>query len=176
MQSAASSHLLLRAGLVAFLCSISVPSADCFATHATPFAGQGLRTLSCPAAFPVTHRVSAARPRATSVSMGLELEASAETTVRAPMERVWGAWSDFEQMPNWMPWIHAVEVGALAPHLHTRTLCLWHRGTRKAPVAGPANALCWLRCRGTGSRNGPCATRRSGFHSGTRGRRRSCHP
>jgi len=42
--------------------------------------------------------------------MGVELEASAETTVKAPMERVWGAWSNFEEMPKWMPWINAVEV------------------------------------------------------------------
>ena len=39
-----------------------------------------------------------------------DLAVSAAITVRAPMEIVWTAFSNFEQMPKWMPWIHNVEV------------------------------------------------------------------
>ena len=38
------------------------------------------------------------------------LEHSVQIEVDAPIETVWGLWSDLEQMPNWMKWIESVEI------------------------------------------------------------------
>jgi uncharacterized membrane protein len=38
------------------------------------------------------------------------LEHSVQVEVDAPMELVWGLWSDLEQMPRWMKWIDSVEI------------------------------------------------------------------
>ncbi len=38
------------------------------------------------------------------------LEHSVQVEVNAPMELVWGLWSDLEQMPRWMKWIESVKV------------------------------------------------------------------
>ncbi|AFY39215.1 cyclase/dehydrase [[Leptolyngbya] sp. PCC 7376] len=38
------------------------------------------------------------------------LEHSVQIEVNAPIETVWGLWSDLEQMPKWMKWIESVEI------------------------------------------------------------------
>jgi uncharacterized membrane protein len=38
------------------------------------------------------------------------LEHSVQVEVDAPIELVWGLWSDLEQMPRWMKWIDSVTV------------------------------------------------------------------
>lgn len=38
------------------------------------------------------------------------LEHSVQTEVDAPIDLVWGLWSDLEQMPKWMKWIDSVTV------------------------------------------------------------------
>ena len=38
------------------------------------------------------------------------LEHSVQVEVEAPIELVWGLWSDLEQMPRWMKWIDSVKV------------------------------------------------------------------
>lgn len=38
------------------------------------------------------------------------LEHTVQVEVDAPIELVWGLWSDLEQMPRWMKWIDSVEV------------------------------------------------------------------
>lgn len=45
------------------------------------------------------------------------LEHSVQVEVDAPMDLVWGLWSDLEQMPRWMKWINSVEVLADNPEL-----------------------------------------------------------
>lgn len=50
------------------------------------------------------------------------LEHSAQVEVAAPIEKVWGLWSDLEQMPNWMNWIASVKVSEEQPELSRWTL------------------------------------------------------
>ncbi|MBD2576761.1 SRPBCC family protein [Oscillatoria sp. FACHB-1406] len=38
------------------------------------------------------------------------LEHSVQVEVDAPIELVWGLWSDLEQMPRWMKWIDSVHI------------------------------------------------------------------
>ncbi|MEC4806043.1 MAG: SRPBCC family protein [Jaaginema sp. PMC 1079.18] len=38
------------------------------------------------------------------------LEHSVQVEVDAPIDFVWGLWSDLEQMPRWMKWIDSVHV------------------------------------------------------------------
>ncbi|MEL4896555.1 SRPBCC family protein [Crocosphaera sp. Alani8] len=38
------------------------------------------------------------------------LEHSVQIEVDAPIELVWGLWSDLEQMPQWMKWIDSVRI------------------------------------------------------------------
>ncbi|TAF10152.1 MAG: hypothetical protein EAZ77_03815 [Nostocales cyanobacterium] len=38
------------------------------------------------------------------------LEHSVQVEVEAPIELVWGLWSDLEQMPKWMKWIESVNI------------------------------------------------------------------
>ena len=38
------------------------------------------------------------------------LEHTVQVEVDAPMDVVWGMWSDLEQMPRWMKWIDSVKV------------------------------------------------------------------
>ncbi len=38
------------------------------------------------------------------------LEHSVEIEVEAPIDFVWGLWSDLEQMPRWMKWIDSVTI------------------------------------------------------------------
>ncbi|MEA5575005.1 SRPBCC family protein [Anabaena sp. UHCC 0451] len=38
------------------------------------------------------------------------LEHSVQVEVEAPIELVWGLWSDLEQMPKWMKWIESVKI------------------------------------------------------------------
>lgn len=38
------------------------------------------------------------------------LEHSVQVEVDAPIDMVWGLWSDLEQMPKWMKWIESVEI------------------------------------------------------------------
>ncbi len=38
------------------------------------------------------------------------LEHSVQVEVNAPIDFVWGLWSDLEQMPRWMKWIDSVNV------------------------------------------------------------------
>lgn len=38
------------------------------------------------------------------------LEHSVQVEVEAPIDLVWGLWSDLEQMPRWMKWIDSVKV------------------------------------------------------------------
>ena len=37
--------------------------------------------------------------------------------VQAPIELVWGLWSDLEQMPRWMKWIDSVEISPENPDI-----------------------------------------------------------
>jgi len=45
-----------------------------------------------------------------SLRSGPLLSASADVKIKAPMEVVWSKISDFEGMPQWMPWIHSVKT------------------------------------------------------------------
>ena len=45
------------------------------------------------------------------------LEHSVQVEVEAPIEVVWGLWSDLEQMPRWMKWIESVELLEDQPEL-----------------------------------------------------------
>jgi uncharacterized membrane protein len=45
------------------------------------------------------------------------LEHSVQIEVAAPMELVWGLWSDLEKMPLWMKWIKSVHVREDNPDL-----------------------------------------------------------
>jgi uncharacterized membrane protein len=38
------------------------------------------------------------------------LEHTVQVEVEAPIDLVWGLWSDLEQMPRWMKWIDSVKV------------------------------------------------------------------
>lgn len=38
------------------------------------------------------------------------LEHTVQVEVDAPIELVWGLWSDLEQMPRWMKWIDSVDI------------------------------------------------------------------
>jgi uncharacterized membrane protein len=38
------------------------------------------------------------------------LEHSVQIEVEAPIDLVWGLWSDLEQMPKWMKWIDSVKI------------------------------------------------------------------
>ena len=38
------------------------------------------------------------------------LEHTVQVEVDAPIELVWGMWSDLEQMPRWMKWIDSVKI------------------------------------------------------------------
>jgi uncharacterized membrane protein len=38
------------------------------------------------------------------------LEHSVQVEVEAPIDLVWGLWSDLEQMPRWMKWIESVKI------------------------------------------------------------------
>ncbi len=45
------------------------------------------------------------------------LEHSVQVEVDAPIELVWGLWSDLEQMPRWMKWIDSVTILEDKPEL-----------------------------------------------------------
>lgn len=45
------------------------------------------------------------------------LDHTVQVEVEAPIERVWGLWSDLEQMPNWMKWIDSVTIQPDNPDL-----------------------------------------------------------
>jgi uncharacterized membrane protein len=45
------------------------------------------------------------------------LEHSVQIEVEAPIEFVWGLWSDLEQMPRWMKWIDSVKILEENPEL-----------------------------------------------------------
>jgi uncharacterized membrane protein len=45
------------------------------------------------------------------------LEHSVQVEVEAPMELVWSLWSDLEQMPKWMKWIHSVKISPDDPDI-----------------------------------------------------------
>ncbi|ELS00236.1 SRPBCC family protein [Gloeocapsa sp. PCC 73106] len=45
------------------------------------------------------------------------LEHSVQIEVDAPIDLVWGLWSDLEQMPRWMKWIESVEILSDNPEL-----------------------------------------------------------
>lgn len=38
------------------------------------------------------------------------LEHSVQVEVGVPVETAWSLWSDLEQMPRWMQWIHSVQI------------------------------------------------------------------
>lgn len=45
------------------------------------------------------------------------LDHTVQVEVEAPIERVWGLWSDLEQMPRWMKWIDSVTIQPDNPEL-----------------------------------------------------------
>ena len=45
------------------------------------------------------------------------LEHSVQIEVDAPIEIVWGLWSDLEQMPRWMKWIDSVRISPDNPDI-----------------------------------------------------------
>ncbi|BAU42600.1 SRPBCC family protein [Leptolyngbya sp. O-77] len=45
------------------------------------------------------------------------LDHTVQVEVEAPIERVWGLWSDLEQMPKWMKWIDSVTIQPDHPDL-----------------------------------------------------------
>ncbi|MEA5580106.1 SRPBCC family protein [Nodularia harveyana UHCC-0300] len=45
------------------------------------------------------------------------LEHSVQVEVEAPIELVWGLWSDLEQMPRWMKWIDSVNISPEDPDI-----------------------------------------------------------
>ena len=42
--------------------------------------------------------------------MGTWLKHDVNTTVNAPLEKVWNTWSDLDSMPLWMTWIESVKT------------------------------------------------------------------
>ena len=50
------------------------------------------------------------------------LEHSVQVEVDAPIDLVWGVWSDLEQMPRWMKWIDSVKIPEDNPDLSLWTL------------------------------------------------------
>ncbi|MEA5515624.1 SRPBCC family protein [Nodularia sp. UHCC 0506] len=50
------------------------------------------------------------------------LEHSVQIEVEAPIELVWGLWSDLEQMPRWMKWIDSVKISPENPDISLWTL------------------------------------------------------
>lgn len=50
------------------------------------------------------------------------LEHSVQVEVQTPISVVWELWSDLEQMPQWMKWIHSVKVMDENPDLSRWTL------------------------------------------------------
>jgi uncharacterized membrane protein len=45
------------------------------------------------------------------------LEHTIQVEVEAPMNLIWGLWSDLEQMPRWMKWIDSVTVPENDPEI-----------------------------------------------------------
>lgn len=45
------------------------------------------------------------------------LEHSVQVEVEAPIDLVWGLWSDLEQMPKWMKWIDSVKIPEDTPEI-----------------------------------------------------------
>lgn len=45
------------------------------------------------------------------------LEHSVQIEVEAPIDLVWGLWSDLEQMPRWMKWIDSVKISPDNPDI-----------------------------------------------------------
>ncbi|WP_414530728.1 SRPBCC family protein [Nodularia chucula] len=45
------------------------------------------------------------------------LEHSVQIEVEAPIDLVWGLWSDLEQMPRWMKWIDSVKISPENPDI-----------------------------------------------------------
>lgn len=45
------------------------------------------------------------------------LEHSVQVEVPVSMDIVWGLWSDLEQMPRWMKWIHSVRISPDRPDI-----------------------------------------------------------
>jgi uncharacterized membrane protein len=45
------------------------------------------------------------------------LEHTVQVDIAAPIDLVWGLWSDLEQMPTWMKWIDSVTILADNPEL-----------------------------------------------------------
>ncbi|NJN29191.1 MAG: hypothetical protein HC824_00985 [Synechococcales cyanobacterium RM1_1_8] len=45
------------------------------------------------------------------------LEHSVQVEVPTPVEHVWSLWSNLEQMPHWMKWIHSVTLSETDPSL-----------------------------------------------------------
>ncbi|KST65822.1 SRPBCC family protein [Mastigocoleus testarum] len=50
------------------------------------------------------------------------LEHSVQVEVDAPIDLVWGLWSDLEQMPRWMKWIDSVKIPEDDPDISLWTL------------------------------------------------------
>lgn len=50
------------------------------------------------------------------------LEHSVQVEVDAPIDLVWGLWSDLEQMPRWMKWIDSVKIPEDNPDISLWTL------------------------------------------------------
>ena len=50
------------------------------------------------------------------------LEHSVQVEVDAPIDLVWGLWSDLEQMPRWMKWIDSVKIPEDNPDVSLWTL------------------------------------------------------
>ena len=50
------------------------------------------------------------------------LEHSVQVEVDAPIDLVWGLWSDLEQMPRWMKWIDSVKIPEYNPDISLWTL------------------------------------------------------
>jgi uncharacterized membrane protein len=45
------------------------------------------------------------------------LEHTVQIEVDAPIDRVWGLWSDLTQMPQWMKWIESVSIDPSHPEI-----------------------------------------------------------
>jgi uncharacterized membrane protein len=50
------------------------------------------------------------------------LEHTVQVEVEVPIDKVWGLWSDLEQMPKWMNWIESVKILEDDPNLSRWTL------------------------------------------------------
>jgi uncharacterized membrane protein len=50
------------------------------------------------------------------------LEHTVQVEVEVPIDKVWGLWSDLEQMPKWMNWIESVKILEDDPTLSRWTL------------------------------------------------------